>query len=594
MPKKLILRFAKVFSAVVLSAGLFAGVVPAPIHAANIKDISKAAAYSKDAVQWMVNNNVITGDQYGYFNPTKKISRAELVTIIVKALNIDTTNLPTTPTYSDVPVQHWAYKYVEAASRAGIISGTGNGMFGISGLSTREQVTMILLNSLSVSKEAVLAAQGLDGLSRFSDLDNMSDWAKASIQFAVSNNIMSGTGTNTFSPSGKATKEQIAVILYNFLTNKNNINRVADQLRRPIITFNGDIIKLNGTEKIINGEILVPTDAFAKIGLKVIIDETKSNILIKNLSEEKNIYFQVGSKVAYVNYTGNENPFTASEAVNNSINIPVAPELTGEEILIPVKTVATALGMSCDLNPKTGLVTIKDAAEVNNPMVYNALKDMLDYKGEYKTSMNMIMFDTVNKEEIMSIKYIMQGANNGLNSTAKTTVTAYDPLNGDEIIENEVVKIGQTLYSKDIATGRWSQITEEEAVNQGIMYYDSEADKAETQKLLDAYGKFNIFLAGKSVLNGEEVTRYQIKAGKEMINGLVPSDMLDGLSISDIYNKGFNMVVDMYLNNKGQLVKQVLKLTAGIEQNGFGMDLNLTNTAEFSNIGKSVEIASPV
>lgn len=594
MPKKFIMKFAKALSAVVLSAGLFAGLVPAPVHAAYIKDISKAAAYSKDAVQWMVNNNVITGDQYGYFNPTKKISRAELVTIIVKALNIDTTNLPTTPTYSDVPVKHWAYKYVEAASRAGIISGTGNGKFGISGLSTREQVTMVLLNSLSVSKEAVLAAQGLDGLSRFSDQDNMSDWAKASIQFAISNNIMSGTGANTFSPSGKATKEQIAVILYNFLSNINNINTEAEQLRKPVINFNGDILKLTGAEKILNGEIMVSADAFVRMGARVTIDETKSNISIKNLSGDKNIYFQVGSNVAYVNYTGNGNPFIDSEAVNNSIIIPAVPELVGEELLIPAKTAATALGMSCDLNLKTGLITIKDVSSVNNPMVYNALKNMLDYKGEYKTSMNMTMFDTANQEEIMSIKYIMQGANNGLNSTAKTTVTVSNPLYGDETIGNEVVKIGQTLYSKDIVTGKWSQLTEAEAVNQGIMYYDSEADKAETQKLLDAYGKFNILSAGKAVVNGEEVSRYQIKAGKEMINDLVPSEMLDGLSMSDIYNKGFNMVVEMYINNKGQLVKQVLKLNAGIDQDGFGMELGLTMTAEFSKIGNSIEIVSPM
>lgn len=593
MQKKLLKCIARTITATVLSVGIFSGSVP--VKAASLKDLSKTSGYAREAVQWMTGNSIIAGDQYGYFNPGKKISRAELVTIIVKALNIDTTSLPETPTFSDVPAKHWAYRYVEAAARAGIVSGVGHGKFGVGSMSTREQVTAILLNSLSLSNEAVLAENGLGGLSKFTDEEDMSDWAKAAIQFAVSNNIMSGTGSNTFSPAGKATKEQIAVILYNFLKNSEKISQSAEQLRKPIIKFNGDILKLEEAPVLENGEVLIPTGAFVKMGANVTVDESKTSIVIKNSAGDKNIYLSTGNNTAYVNYTGDGNPFGDTGAAANAITLAAAPKESGDNVLVPVKAIASAIGMSAELNAKTKLLTIKDSSAANNPQLYNALKNMLNYKGEYKTAMNMSVMDTVLQEELLSVKYTMEGRNNGTDSTSKSKVTAIDPQNGEETQEYEVVKIGQQLFLKNMETGVWSQITTDEALEQGVLYFDSEADKAETQNLLDSYGKMHITQAGKALINGEEVTRYQIKAGKDILSDLIPSDILgEGISIDDIYNKGFNIRIDAYVNNKGKLVKQVMKLTAGMEQEGFGMELNLTTTSEFSNIGNEIEIVSPL
>lgn len=593
MRKKFLNRIMKLIFAVLLSAGIFAGSIP--VNAAAIKDISKASSYAKEAIQWMTNNNVITGDEYGCFNPGKNISRAELVTIIVKALNIDMTNLPETPTYSDVPAKHWAFRYVEAASRAGIVSGIGNGKFGANDMSTREQVTVMLLNNLSLSGEAVLAGQGLDGLAKFIDAENMSDWAKGSIQFAVSNSIMSGTGSNTFSPAGKATKEQIAVILYNFMKNSEKIYQSAEQLRKPVIKFNGDILKLTQAPVLENGQMLVPAEAFIKMEANVSVDEARNSVVIKNAAGNKNIFLSTGNNTAYVNYTGSGNPFNAPEAAGNAITLAAAPKLSGNDVLVPGKAVAEAIGMSAEINVKTGLTVIKDTSAVNNPLLFKAMKNMLDFKGEYRTSMDMSLIDTILKEKLVGLTYSMEGANNGPNSTANTKITTADPEYGEESEEYQVIKIGQQLYSKDMDTGVWSQITEEEAIEQGIPYYDSEADKAETQKFLSSYGKLNITHAGKAVVYGEEVARYQIKAGKEILSDLIPSDLLGGaISIEDIYNKGFDIKMEIFVNDKGQLVKQVMKLTAGMEQDGFSMELNMTALSEFSKIGTEIEIVSPL
>ncbi len=592
MRTKLVGRVIKVIIVTVLSAGIMAGALP--VQAEAIKDLSKASAYAKEAVQWMVNNKVISGDQYGYFNPGKKINRAELVTIIVKALNIDVTNLPETPTFSDVPDKHWAYAYVEAASRAGIISGIGNGKFGVDSLSTREQVTSIIMNYLSISKEAVLAEQGLNALTKFIDEENMSEWAKPSIQFAVSNGIMSGTGSNTFSPAGKATKEQIAVILHNFINNSERIHKAADSLRKPLISFNGDAIKLTEASVLENGEILIPVEAFVHMGVSVTVDEAKNRVVVKNSAGDKNIYLGVNNSTAYVNYTGTGNPFTESGTAANAITLAAAPKVSGQAVLVPAKAVTSAMSMTIQMNEKTKLVVIKYASAVSNPALYNAFKKRLDYKGEYKSSLEMSMVETTNYEKLMGLSYIMEGANNGSKSTSNTKVTTFDPQYGEASDQYNVIKIGQQIYYKNMKTGIWSTVTEEEALEQGIMYFDYEADKAETQKMLDSYGKMKIYFAGKAFINGEEVNRYEIKAEKEMLNSLIPSDLLgEVMTMEDIYNKGFNLKIDVYVNSNGHIIKQVTKINAAMELDGSGMELNVAHAVDYRNIGTEIEIVSP-
>ncbi len=595
MEKKAAKRIIKVIAAAVVSVSIMFGSIPV-MQAASVKDIGKSSTYAREAIQWMADNNVISGDKYGNFSPAKKISRAELVTIIVKALNIDVTNIPKTPTFSDVPKSHWAYVYVEAASRAGIVSGIGNGKFGVSNMSTREQVTTILMSCLSVSRESVLANQGLDALSKFKDEGKMSEWAKASIQFAVSNNLMSGTGADSFSPAGLATKEQIAFILYNFIKNKESLIQIAEILKKPLITFNGDILKLSEAPEITNGEILVPAEAFIKMGAEVTIDGEKTGIIIKSsTSTEKSIHLKTGNTTAFINYTGSGDPFGDMDAQGNAITLATVPRVSGNDILVPIKAVSDTLGMTVEWNTKTNLVAVKDTTAVKYPLLYNALKNMLNYKGEYKTSLDISSVDTTTFEEVMALNYTMEGVINGTNSTAKSQISV--TLGGEpgEVQKNEVISVGGQLYSKNIETGVWSIVSKAEADESGILYYDVNTDRNDTQNMLELYDKMTVVPTGKTVFNGEEVSKYQIKVGPDILNQAIPSGLVnEGINLEDIYNNGFNLKYEVYVNNKGQLVKQTVKFTGGMKEDYFEMEFNMILNAEFTNIGKDIEIVSPI
>ncbi|HEY5585552.1 MAG TPA: stalk domain-containing protein [Ruminiclostridium sp.] len=361
------------------------------------------------------------------------------------------------------------------------------------------------------------------------------------------------------------------------------------------MTFNGDILKLTTAPEIENGEILVPLEVFKKIDAVVTTDDQMTKVIIKSSTlAGRNIYINTGSQAAYTNYTGSGDPFNDPAAQDNLITLNNAPKKVGNEVLVSVKAIVDAIGIKVEWNTKTNVVSIQDSTAVKNPMLYNAWKNTLQYKGEYSSSMVISMIENTSNEEF-NISYTMKGAVNGLNATAKSNLLVKITGIPDEEYEYDTVNIGNKIYSKDVDTGEWTILDQIEADDQGIMYYDVAADRAETQKLLDAYDKLNIFPAGKAILNGEEVTKYKIKLSIDDLELIIPAELLEnGLGLGDIYNKGLDFKTEIFINSQGQLVKQSVKMTGGIEEAGVIVDVKINVDVEFSNIDKDIEIVSPI
>ncbi|HEX2924753.1 MAG TPA: S-layer homology domain-containing protein [Ruminiclostridium sp.] len=593
MHKKFSHRLLRAVTAVLITGNTLLGFTS--VQAATVGDPGKSSAYAREAVQWMSSNNITSGDKHGNFNPEKGISRAELVTLLVKAFGIDTSNLPEKAAFSDVPASHWAFKYIEAANRAGIVSGMGNGSFGVNNQSTREQIAAMLLNYLSVSKEAVVSEQGLDELAKFKDEGKMSDWAKPSIKFAVSNNIMSGMSADSFSPAGQATKEQVAVILYKFLNSKQNIEQNASALKKIIVTYNNDIIRLDSAPKIVNDEVMLPTELFSKIGVQVVTDSRTNGIVIKSTTAEgRNIYMSIDNKTAFVNYTGNADPFSNPSALNQSAVLNNAPEKEGETVFVPARAVADALGITMDWNPKLNLLKIKDSSVVKNPQLYNAMKGLLQYNGEYTSDTDMNM-KKIKSGMDFGISIFMNGAVNGNNSTSNSKLAMALDGEPEQAMEYETINIGDKIYSRNKETGTWNTYTRSQADENGIIYYDLAADRNQMLRLLDIYGKMNISAEGKTTLDSKEVSKYQIKLSMDMLQGLASADMLEyGTGMGGINKKGLDCSMEMYVNTQGQLIKQSVIISGSAEIKGSSTNVNLTANTAYSNIGKGIGIVSPV
>ncbi|SCZ10141.1 S-layer homology domain-containing protein [Alkaliphilus peptidifermentans] len=197
---------------IVLSNVVFAG--------GEFRDINLSSDYAKESIIELAANSIIKGDENGYFKPANTVRRGEMITMIVRALEVDTNDLPDVATFKDVPTNHWAFKYVEAAHREGIVKGISPDEFGVDLESTREQMAAMFVRALGITDNYNEAKPHFEGLV---DKDLVSYWAIEEVEAALATGLMQGVENNRFAPQGAAKREQVAVIIHRFIKNRDDL-----------------------------------------------------------------------------------------------------------------------------------------------------------------------------------------------------------------------------------------------------------------------------------------------------------------------------------------------------------------------------------
>lgn len=105
--------------------------------------------------------------------------------------------------------------YARKGATVGITAGIGNGKFGPNDLLTREQLAVLMINTLNLGNIKLNENNGY----AFNDDNEFSSWAKKSIYLAKSNDIVSGVGQDMFNSKGNATVEQAIIITNKMLKN---------------------------------------------------------------------------------------------------------------------------------------------------------------------------------------------------------------------------------------------------------------------------------------------------------------------------------------------------------------------------------------
>lgn len=186
-----------------------------------IMDIDKSSGYAKGAILALAEKDIVKGDNLGNFNPTKSISRAEFITLLVRVMGLDTENVPATATFKDVPTNHWAFKYVEAAYKAGIVNGISPTEFGVTRTSTREQMAVMFVRALNIVEPSEKIE--FKNIQTLTDKSSISTWAQKEVDIAMTAGLMNGMTKTSFAPKSNATKEQTAVVMDRFIQNEETI-----------------------------------------------------------------------------------------------------------------------------------------------------------------------------------------------------------------------------------------------------------------------------------------------------------------------------------------------------------------------------------
>ena len=133
----------------------------------------------------------------------------ETKTETMPVVSVDVTQM-----FTDV-TKNWAYPGIQYCVTHGIMGGMGDGTFAPTGTTTRAQIVQILYN--------LEGTPAVSGTTPFTDLT--ANWYKPAILWAYQNNVVAGTSPTTFDPERPVTREQIAVILTQYMFHVLKMNR---------------------------------------------------------------------------------------------------------------------------------------------------------------------------------------------------------------------------------------------------------------------------------------------------------------------------------------------------------------------------------
>lgn len=181
-------------------------VAPTPSPDADFVDIK--GHWAEASIRDLVKLGAINGYPDNTFKPDSKITRAEFVTIIVKAFQLQA---EVGKVFGDTKT-HWANEAIATAAALGVVNGYNAGNFGPDEMVTREQVATIVVRAAQLA-EANMSMN-------FSDSAKVSAWARPALGAAIAEGLLKGYTDGTLKPQGSTTRAEAATIILRALALK--------------------------------------------------------------------------------------------------------------------------------------------------------------------------------------------------------------------------------------------------------------------------------------------------------------------------------------------------------------------------------------
>lgn len=173
------------------------------------KDIPQSAWYYGGAA-YCYTNKLMGGTSETTFAPNVVTSRAMLATVLYRMSGEIPVNYAMA--FTDVPADVYYTEAIRWAASQKIVGGYTQQIFAPNDNLTREQMVTMLWRYAGSPDMS-----DYQGLSKYSDLNNVSPWALNAMKWANKNGIVGGTSDTTLSPNGTATRAQFAVIMQRFM-----------------------------------------------------------------------------------------------------------------------------------------------------------------------------------------------------------------------------------------------------------------------------------------------------------------------------------------------------------------------------------------
>ena len=156
---------------------------------------------------------VLEGYPDGFFKPNRRVSRAEMATMVVKGYNIDATSNATSLTFKDVPSNHWAHDYISKGVAEDMIAGKTADIFAPNDDITRTEALIIMSKGINCPMDETKAEEIL---SKYKDGGKVPCWAKEHVAKAIENGALKNERNQDYiRPNDKTTRAEASAMLQN-------------------------------------------------------------------------------------------------------------------------------------------------------------------------------------------------------------------------------------------------------------------------------------------------------------------------------------------------------------------------------------------
>ena len=163
--------------------------------------------WSKDAMEFAVKNNFITGVSEDKIAPKAALTRAQLAAILSRVMKTGAGDVSVLDNFTDADKNAWYAGAMAKAVELNILYGDGDSIYPDRPV-TRQELFAILVRAFSVTggDESTLAS--------YNDAGSISSWAKAAISAMIAQGYASGYEDKTIRPTQQVTREEFAQLLY--------------------------------------------------------------------------------------------------------------------------------------------------------------------------------------------------------------------------------------------------------------------------------------------------------------------------------------------------------------------------------------------
>jgi hypothetical protein len=172
--------------------------------------------WAHDAILDCVAAGIVSGYSNATYRPTAVVSRDQMATFISRALYGGDSYVPTgpvSPTFTDVPTDYWAYRYIETTAAANVCEGYSDGTYRPAEVVTRGQMAVFMARATAdPTGDLGLAGYTPPQTPTFSDVGRPF-WAYRYVEYVVSVGIATGYSDGTYRPWATCTRDQMAVYM---------------------------------------------------------------------------------------------------------------------------------------------------------------------------------------------------------------------------------------------------------------------------------------------------------------------------------------------------------------------------------------------